>query len=100
MNKTELAYSEYLEQERLQGRIARWDYEPEKLKLAPHTFYSPDFRIIRPDGTIEFHESKGFWEDDARVKIKIAAALHPYKFFAAKRKKKADGGGWNLTAID
>lgn len=99
MNKTETAYSEFLDNEKLAGRILRWDFEPEKLKLAAKTFYTPDFRIIRPDKTIEFHECKGFWEDDARVKIKVAAVMHPYKFFSIKRQSKKQGGGWIATQI-
>jgi len=33
---------------------------------------------------------EGFWQDDARVKIKVAASIHPIKFIAVTRK----GAGW------
>jgi hypothetical protein len=36
------------------------------------------------------HEVKGFWQDDARVKIKVAASIYPFKFIAVKKAK----GGW------
>lgn len=92
MNQTERKYALHLSLLQRAGEILRWNFESEKLRLAENTFYSPDFRVIRPDGTIEFHEVKGFWRDDARVKIKVAAHTHPYKFIAVSATKK---GGWD-----
>lgn len=43
------------------------------LKLADDTRYSPDFTTIEPDGTVTMWETKGFFRDDAKVKIKVAA---------------------------
>lgn len=31
---------------------------------------------------------------NARVKIKVAAELHPYRFVAVTARPKRDGGGW------
>jgi hypothetical protein len=45
-------------------------------------------------GEMEMHEVKGFWQDDARAKIKIAADLYPFRFIAVKVKPKKNGGGW------
>lgn len=45
-------------------------------------------------GELEMHEVKGFWEDDARVKIKVAASFYPFSFIAARPKPKEEGGGW------
>ena len=42
------------------------------------------------DGTLEVHEVKGHWVDDARVKIKVAADMYPFRFIAIK----AAGGNW------
>lgn len=92
-NRTEKAYADFLEVQRRAGNIARWDFEPEKLRLADLTYYTPDFRVIYPDGTIEFHEVKGFLRDDAMVKIKVAAEQHPYRFVMVK---KAKGGKWEV----
>ena len=36
---------------------------------------------------MECHEVKGFWQDDARVKIKVAADLYPIRFLAVMKKK-------------
>lgn len=94
MNKAEAEYARHLEGRRLRGEISSWAFQPEKLRLADRTFYEPDFRVIAEDGTVEWHEVKGFWEDDARVKIKVAAELHPYRFIAVKIRPKKQGGGW------
>lgn len=88
MNKLEAKYAAHLTDLLNLGRVARFDFEPEKLRLADRTFYTPDFRILLPDGTVEFHETKGFWQDDARVKIKVAADQHPYTFRAVQWKDK------------
>jgi hypothetical protein len=42
------------------------------------------------------HEVKGFWTDDARVKIKVAADLYPFRFIAAQALPKKQGGGWKI----
>jgi hypothetical protein len=76
MNKQEKTYSEYLEYRKHIKEITRWVFEPFKLRLADRTFYNVDFMVTLPDH-IELHEFKGHWEDDARVKIKVAAELFP-----------------------
>ena len=85
MNKTESAYAEYLERLKLGGHICDWKYEAVKLRLADKTFYTPDFLVVMPDGLIELREVKGFLEDDARVKIKVAAEQFPFRFIAVKK---------------
>lgn len=94
MNKTEVDYARHLDLLKASGDILWWAFEPLKLRLADNTFYSPDFGVLRADGALELHEVKGFWQDDARVKIKVAAALFPAKFIAVKAEAKKRGGGW------
>ena len=70
-------------------------FEAMKLRLADNTFYTPDFAVMTMDMHIEFHEVKGFWRDDAKVKIKVAAAQFPmFLFCAITKQAKKDGGGW------
>ena len=45
---------------------------------------------------MEMHEVKGFWQDDARAKIKIAAGQYPFRFIAVRVKAKKDGGDWEV----
>jgi hypothetical protein len=95
MNKTEAAYAERLEMLRRSGEILSYDFEAITLKLAPNTRYTPDFLVITSDATVELHEVKGHWYDDARVKIKVAARLFPFRFVAVRKKSHRDGGGWD-----
>lgn len=83
MNKLEASYAAHLQYRKLAGEIIEYRYEPIKLRLAIKTGYTPDFMVIMPDGAIEFHEVKGFWEDDARVKAKVIAEMYPWFFFKA-----------------
>jgi hypothetical protein len=48
---------------------------------------------------MEMHEVKGFWRDDARAKIKIAADAYPFRFFAIRKQPAKAGGGWEVEAI-
>lgn len=94
MNKTEAAYAATLDARRHAGEVAWFKFEGVKLRLADNTFYTPDFAVMLADGALEMHEVKGFWQDDARVKIKIAADLYPLRFVAIQAKTKKEGGGW------
>ena len=96
-NKTEEAYElEVLKPAMQDGSISWYRFEGIKLRLADNTFYTPDYCVMRSDGTMEMHEVKGFWQDDARVKIKVAADMYPLKFIAVKRQAKKNGGGWSI----
>lgn len=96
MNKLEARYAADLEARKLAGEIRLYQFEALKLRLAKNTFLTPDFFVIADDGTVEIHECKGFWEDDARVKIKVAAETFPFRFLAIKARPKKDGGGWQF----
>ena len=96
MNKTEQAYAATLEARRAAGEVAWFKFEGVKLRLADNTFYTPDFAVMLADCSLEMHEVKGFWQDDARAKIKIAADMYPMRFLAIQVKPKKDGGGWSI----
>ena len=86
MNKTERRYAQTLE---LDDRVTTWRFEPLKFRLAAGCFYTPDFEVVTADGLLQYHEVKGFWRDDARVKIKVAARLfRDRKFIAVQWKAK------------
>lgn len=94
MNKTEALYSAYLDIQKHAGQIQWFKFEGVKLRLADATFYSPDFAVMNAKGEMEMHEVKGFWQDDAKVKIKVASDLYPFRFVAIKALPKNKGGGW------
>ncbi len=96
MNKTEAAYDQHLALLQHAGQILWRRFEGLKLRLADNTFYTPDFAVMDADGVIECHEVKGYWQDDARAKIKIAADQYPFRFIAIKARAKKEGGGWEV----
>lgn len=96
MNKTEQAYAATLDARRQAGEVAWFKFEGIKLRLADNTFYSPDFAVMLAGGQLEMHEVKGYWLDDARAKIKIAADMYPMRFLAIQAKPKKEGGGWDV----
>lgn len=69
---------EILEAQVAQGKIEKWFFESVRLRLAPKTFYTPDFMVIDRDGTVTFKEVKGFLREDAAVKFKWARESFPY----------------------
>lgn len=93
MNGLETRYAELLElaQRIKPAEVASFRFEALKLRLADKTFFSPDFVVIRPDGLIELHEVKGHWEDDARVKVKVAAEMYPEFQFVGITWSRAQG---------
>lgn len=93
-NATEREYGALLELRRVAGEVAWYKFEGLKLRLADNTFYTPDFAVMLQTGELECHEVKGFWQDDARAKIKIAADLYPFAFIAVRKRAKKDGGGF------
>lgn len=97
MNRLEQKVAAELDAKLRDGKILDWRYEPIKLRLADKTYYTPDFMVLRIDGTIEFWEAKAtwksgvHWEDDARVKIKVAAEQFWAFVFVAVTDVKGEG---------
>lgn len=93
MNGIERKWADELERRRRENLILAWWFEPVKFRLAKATYYTPDFMALNHLIEIEFYEVKAFWkiengphsEDDARVKIKVAA-LYPFRFFVVYQK--------------
>lgn len=107
MNKNEAAYARQLEERQRAGEIVRYRFEPMKFRLADLAYYTPDFEVQLPDGTIEFHEVKPgyrqklkdgtrreapFCFEDAKLKIRVAAAQFDEFAFWIVFPLKA--GGW------
>jgi hypothetical protein len=108
MNKGEQSYAAYLEVRKIAGEIAWYGFESIKLKLADNTFFTPDFAVMDTAGYIELIDVKGrttykdanglkkekaFSMEDARLKVKIAAAQYPMFTFKTAFPSK-ETGGW------
>jgi hypothetical protein len=94
MNKLETAYSALLEAQKACGEIEWWAFEPFRLKLADSTYYRPDFGVLRK-GQLEFHETKGFMREAARVRLNVAAAHLPFPFYLVRQEK----GEWRISRV-
>jgi len=93
-NGLEAEYAAYLETRLLAGEIVFWEFEKIRLTLADRTTLLPDFFVVLKDGSTEFHDTKGFWRDDARVKFKVAA--HQFPCFSFLAVKKGSDGQWEF----
>jgi hypothetical protein len=104
-NKTEAAYESHLNLRKITGEVAWFEFEGMTFRLADSTRYTPDFAVMLADGVLECHEVKGttrrerksgelvadaFFLDDAKVKIKVAAAMYPIVFKIVFK----DQGNW------
>lgn len=77
----ELLYGCYLELLKRCGYIRDWDFEPLKFyfkgeKTAPIQ-YTPDFRVIMPDGDIIWHETKGYHDSTTNSKLRRLKKHYP-----------------------
>lgn len=105
LNKTEQAFFEFLQR----GNPHRIHLAQSiTLKIANGCRYTPDFITVCDCGSgtempehpqvsqIRAYETKGFFRDDAAVKLKVAATAYPWiKFHLVTRKK----GEWIIQEI-
>jgi hypothetical protein len=105
MSPVEKRYAQRLDGMQLAGEIVRYEFEPEKLWLSEvaDCGYNPDFRVWLPDGTYQWHETKGRrgamssgHMGDGIVKVKWAAQLYkPIPFLLCVW----DRGRWKIRQI-
>lgn len=76
----EANYARYLNWLVSRGEIAGWRYEPKTFTFPVergNRSYTPDFEITMTDGSIEWHEVKGWMTPDSKVKLKRFAKFYP-----------------------
>ena len=94
MNKTETEYSQTLEWKKQGGEVLAYWFESMNLRLADNKcWFAVDFMVLLADGSMELVDVKagGGTEDDALVKVKVAAALYWQFKFVTETKTKS---GW------
>lgn len=99
MNKLESAWASELEALGAKGELLWFQYEGMTLKLAKDTRYTPDFVWMDRDGNIVFDECKGWMEEAAFVRIKVAADKFPFRFRLIRKRLRRDGGGWDIKEV-
>lgn len=77
----EANYARYLNWLVAHGQIKSWEYEPdvfyfEGIKRGTRS-YLPDFKVENNDGSIEYHEVKGWMDKQSQTKLKRMKKYHP-----------------------
>lgn len=103
MNGSEKAFAKELDRLILIGKIKRWWFNSLSFRLpGKQNWYKPDFVAVNSDKTISIYDVKGSWsmhgQDRQMLKLKGAGHEYPiFRWFAAMKKRKKDGGGWKIT---
>ncbi len=105
MNALERSYAQQLDLLVRAGRLATWAFEALTFRLGFDLRYTPDFLLVRPDGEVELHDTKGtkrrrgtaiaYEREDARAKIRAAAAAFPFRFCLVY----LDAGVWRVEEV-
>jgi len=77
----EANYALYLDWLISQNQIQKWEYEVdvfwfEKIKRGVRS-YKPDFKVYNMDGSIEYHEVKGWMDAKSKTKLKRMRIYYP-----------------------
>lgn len=106
MNRLETRYAEHLELRRAAGDVVWIGYEAATFRLTgpfgagmKAVRYTPDFLVLRADGTLEAHEVKGFRDEKDILRLKVAASFIPLVFFLVESIPKREGGGWSVSEV-
>lgn len=77
----EANYARFLQLLKDSGEIQEWSHEPETFWFKGIKrgccSYLPDFRVVRQDGTFEYHEVKGWMDRKSKTKIRRMAKYFP-----------------------
>jgi hypothetical protein len=76
----EANYARYLNWLIKVGEIVSWTYEPDTFEFPVkrgNRFYVPDFKLVNRNGSIEYHEVKGWMDPQSATKLKRMAKYYP-----------------------
>lgn len=95
LNKTERAYLWHLRK----LNVPNLRIQQMILKLADDCRLTVDFTYVNANGRLVFVDVKGgFWREDAKIKIKVAARMYPEFVFVVATRDKT--GQWNEQIIN
>jgi hypothetical protein len=93
LNKTEQAYLAMLRAK----NYAYLGIQNITLKLGDDLRLTMDFNFINEQGRFVFVDTKGgFWREDAKIKVKVAARMYRWATFIVAHKEKS---GWTEEII-
>lgn len=87
----EANYARYLNWLESIGHIKSWQFEPHVFKFPVSkgtTSYTPDFKVVKHDGTHEWHEIKGWMDKVSATKLKRMAKYFPAEVVIVLGKKE------------
>jgi len=73
MNNTESRWAAVLE---AHEDVLDWWYESYRVRYGGSGYHTPDFLVLRMDGSVEVHEVKAHCTDAGRTRFKAAAETH------------------------
>lgn len=77
----EANYARYLNWLLSIGEIQKWEYEPDTFEFHAirkgTRFYIPDFKITENDGSVVYHEIKGWMDDKSKTKLRRMGKYYP-----------------------
>jgi hypothetical protein len=72
-SKAEVKFAEWMD-----ARKLKWMYEPARLDwIPPHRKYTPDFKVMRRDGSFFFVEYKGYLRPEDKTKMVAVRKQYP-----------------------
>lgn len=91
-SRWEANYARYLEWLKRMGNIRDWQHEPEtfwfdKIRRGSAS-YLPDFKVTSPNGTVAYHEVKGWMDARSKTKLKRMKKYHPSVVIVLIEKKE------------
>lgn len=76
-SRREANYAMYLQFLKEKGEITEWVHEPKTFVFTDGRAFVPDFEVILPNGQIEYHEVKGWYDDRSRHHIELMKEQFP-----------------------
>jgi hypothetical protein len=77
----EANYARYLNWLISVGEVTSWEFECRTFLFEGQTrgviSYTPDFRVVMPDGSVQWHEVKGWMDDKSKSRLKKMAKFYP-----------------------
>ena len=76
----EANYARYLKWLQSIGEIQEWEFEPDEFMFPVKRgsrFYLPDFKVTNNNGSVEYHEIKGWMDKKSATKLKRMTKYYP-----------------------
>jgi len=102
-SRWEANYARYLQWLKEKNQIQDWQHEPEtfwfeNIKRGART-YLPDFRVVEMDGSVVFHEVKGWMDDKSKTKLRRMKKYYPSVKIVLVQKKQYEAISGKVSSL-